>query len=91
MRQLLRQGADVTKRFVLRRPNDRRQQSVFNRHRNAEIDIRILENCVTVERGIDARHFPRSHHRRFQNKVVYRDLRSVRIFAGGFQFLTRFH
>ena len=47
--QVLGQRADLAKRFVLRGANDRRQQSLFNCNCDAEIDVRVLQDCVVVE------------------------------------------
>ena len=65
MRQILGQFADLAERFVLRGANDWRQQPVFNRHRNPEIDIGILDDGVAIERGVHSRHFYRGLHRGF--------------------------
>src|SRR4030095_2118032 len=91
MRQILRELANLTQRFVLGSPNDWCQQPVFNRDRHAKIDISVLYNRVAIEGGINPRNFHRRLHRRLQNEVVYRDFRSVRTFPGGLQLLACFH
>ena len=84
MRQILRQFADLAQRFVLCRTNDRGQQPVFDRHRDAEIDIRVLDDRVALERGVHARHLDRGLNRPFQDKIVYCDFGGVSVFACGF-------
>ena len=49
MRQVLGRRANLTQRFVLSGADDRRQQSIFDRNRDAEIDVRVLHNRVVVE------------------------------------------
>ena len=47
--QILCHFTDLSKRFVLRRSNHRRQQPIFNRDRDSKIDIRILNDRIVIE------------------------------------------
>ena len=91
MRQILGQLTDVAKRFSLRCANHWGQQPLFDGNGNPEIHIRILHNCIAIERGVHSRHFGCGLYRRFQDKIVHGDFRRVGSFTSGLQFFARFH
>ena len=71
--------------------HDRRDQSIFDRDRDREIDILILHDRVVIEGSVDLRHLHRGVDRGFEDEIVDRDLGGVAPLARGFQLGARRH